>query len=123
MSASGFGGLWTYPSITYPDHNDFMFIDEDRRRIITFVVFSVDPLHRGSMRNWYQPESSNSISAKLRPNDEWRIHDFQLDGDRLSWTYGGRLHTWRRTPWEDRPDWLDSNLASTNSKMDAEECA
>lgn len=119
MSASSLGGLWTYPSTTFPDHNDFMFIDEDRRRIITFVVITDDPLKRAPMRNWYQPASATSLSVRLRPTDAWRVHNFQLVGGRLSWTYGGGVHTWRRVPWEERPDWLDARVATEYSKMDA----
>lgn len=84
MIASSFGGLWTYPSATFPTHNDFMFIDEERRRIITFVVFIANSDKRAPMRNWYEPASATSISARLRPTDEWRVHEFQLDGDRLT---------------------------------------
>ena len=121
MSASPLGGLWTYPSTTFPDHNDFMFIDEERRRIITFVVITDNPHKRAPMRNWYEPISVTSISARLRPTDEWRVHEFRLDGDQLSWTYGGGQHTWLRVPWEQRPDWLDARLATEYSKMDATE--
>lgn len=101
-----------------------MFIDEDRKRIITFVVFTLDPLKRAGLRNWYRPASATSISAKMRPTDAWRVHDFLLDGDRLSWTYGGEVHTWRRVPWEERPDWLDARVVTEYAKMDAaDECA
>ena len=124
MSASTFGGLWTYPSTTFPDLNDFMFIDEERRRIITFFVYTDNSHKYAPMRSWYEPASVTSISARLRPTCEWRVHEFQLDGNRLSWTYGGRLHTWLRVPWEQRPDWLDARLATEYSKMDAiEKCA
>ena len=119
MSASSFAGLWTYPSPSFPQHHDFMFIDEDRQRIITFVVYAIEPLKRGSIRNWYLPVSAASISARLRPIDDWRVHEFQLEGDRLSWTYGGKVHPWQRVPWEQRPDWLDARLANDYSKMDA----
>src|SRR5688572_13706959 len=81
MSASQFGGLWTYPSTTHPTHSDFMLIDEVRGRIITFIVLSDGPLQHGAMRLWYQPASPTSIKARLRPTNEWRVHDFQLDGD------------------------------------------
>lgn len=105
--------------MSFEEHDDFMFIDEDRRRLITFVVYAVDPLKRAAMRHWYQPVSATSISARLRPTDAWRVHEFQLEDDRLSWTYGGRVHPWQRVPWEQRPDWLDAQLATEYSKMDA----
>jgi hypothetical protein len=96
-----------------------MFIDEDRGRIITFVVVADDPPKRAPMRNWYQPVSATSISAKLRPTDAWRVHDFFLEGDQLSWTYGGEVHAWRRVRWQHRPEWLDACVATEYSKMDA----
>jgi hypothetical protein len=98
-----------------------MFIDENRKRIMMFVVIADNPLRRAPTRYWYQRESTTSISVRLRLNDAWRVHEFLLEGDRLSWTYGGEVHPWRRVPWEERPDWLDTHLATENSKMDAAE--
>jgi hypothetical protein len=98
-----------------------MFIDEERRRIITFVVVADHPPKRTAMRHWYEPASANSLSVRLRPTDEGRVHEFQLKGARLSWTYGGGLHVWWRVPWEQRPDWLDARLAAAYSRMDAPE--
>lgn len=123
MSDSSFGGLWSYPSIAHTKHKDFMIIDEERRRIITFVIITDDPSKRVPLRNWYRPVSATSISVRLRSIDPWRDHDFRLEGDCLGWTFGGEVHTWRRVPWEERPEWLDSRLVTENSKMDAaEEC-
>jgi hypothetical protein len=124
MSASSFGGLWTYPSTAFPQHDDFMFIDEERGRIITFVVIESDPLVRAPMRNWYRPVSATSISARLRPTDPWRVHEFRLEDDCLFWNCGGEVQSWRGVPWERRPDWLDARLAGEYSKMDAtDQCA
>ena len=123
MNASSFGGLWICPSPTFPPHDDFILIDEERRRIIAFVV-ATDDTKRAPMRNWYQPVSATSISVRLRPTDPWRVHEFQQEGDRLSWTYGGGVHVWQRIPWEQRPDWFDARLATAHAKMDAtDECA
>ena len=121
MSESSFGGLWSYPSTMCPEHTDFMFIDEGRGMIIGFYVVFDDPPKWGPMRHWYRPVSATSISARLRAPDAWRDHGFQLEGDCLAWTYGGKVHTWRRVPWEDRPDWLDARLATENLRMDATE--
>src|SRR5687767_14630021 len=52
MSAFSFGGLWIYPSATFSQHDDFMFIDEDRRRIVSFFVMAADQPKRAPMRNW-----------------------------------------------------------------------
>jgi hypothetical protein len=119
MSTSSLGGLWTYPSITFQGHDDFMFIDEDRRRIISFTVFAEDPLKRAAIRLWFRSESPTSISVRLRATEEWRVHEFQLDGDRISWTFGGAVQPWCRVPCEERPDWLDALLTTENAKMDA----
>ena len=53
MSAFSFGGIWTHPSLTFPDHAEFMCIDESRGRIITFVVISIEPVKHVPMRSWY----------------------------------------------------------------------
>ena len=121
MSVSSFGGLWTYPSTIIPEHDDFMFINEDRRRIITFVLITADPTKRIPMRNWYQPMSDTSISTRLRPTEEWCLLEFQLQGNRLIWSYGGREHAWQRVLWEQRPNWLEAELVAANFKMDETE--
>lgn len=101
-----------------------MSIDESRGRIITFVVISIDPVKHAPMRSWYRPESATSIIARLRPTEPWRVHEFQLNGDQLSWTYGGGIHVWRRVLPNEQRDWLDARLTTQNSKMDAtDECA
>ena len=101
-----------------------MSIDESRGRIITFVVISIEPVKHAAMRFWYRPETATSITARLRPTESWRVHEFQLDGDRLSWTYGGATHVWRRVLPNQQPDWLDARLTTENSKMDTtDECA
>lgn len=124
MNAQSIGGIWTYPSVAFPGHDDFMSIDEERGRIIVFVVFSVDPLQRSPMRFRYRPESPNSITARLRATDSWRVHEFRLEDDRMLWTYGGGNHPWRRLPSHECPDWLDPRLETENSKMDAaDNCA
>ena len=124
MSALSFGGIWTYPSLTFPDPAEFMSIDESRGRIITFVVISIEPVKHAPMRHWYRPESATSIAARLRPTDPWRVTEFQLDDDRLLWTYGGATHTWRRVLPNEQPDWLEARLATANAKMDAtDQCA
>jgi hypothetical protein len=106
-----------------PNQNDFMFIDEERRRIITFVVITREPPNRASMRNWYRPESATSVAARLRPSDPWLVFSFQLEGDRLSWTVEGNVQAWQRVPWAERPDWLEERLAKDNVKMyEAEKC-
>jgi hypothetical protein len=119
MSAFFFGGIWTYPSLTFPDHAEFMSIDGLRGRIITFVVISVEPVKHVPIRSWYCPASATSITARLRPTEPWRVYVFQLDGDHLSWTYGGATHSWRRVLPNEQPDWLEARLANANSKMDA----
>jgi hypothetical protein len=119
MSAQSYGGLWTIRSSDFPEHHEFMFIDEGRGRIVTFVVVSVEPGKRAVLRLWYRPESATSFAARLRPTDPWRVQEFRLDGDQLSWTYGGVTHTWKRVFPESRPDWLDARLATAYSKMDA----
>jgi hypothetical protein len=96
-----------------------MSIDESRGRIITFVVISIEPVKHAPMRSWFRPESATSITARFRPTDPWRVHEFQLDGDRLSWTYGGATHSWRRVLTNEKPNWLDTRLTTENSKMDA----
>ncbi len=121
MSTSPFGGLWTYPSTLFSQHDDFMFIDEIRGRIITFVVISIEPVKYISMRSWYNPESATSITSRLRPSESWVVHEFQLDGDLLSWKYGGANHVWRRVPKNKQPEWLEASIATANSKMDATE--
>jgi hypothetical protein len=91
MNAHKFGGLWTYPSREYPEHDDFMSIDEERCRIIVFtVLFSPPPKYVG-MRNWYQPVSDTTIRSRISPKNEWLIHEFLLEENRLSWTYGGAV--------------------------------
>lgn len=121
MSTSQFGGLWTYPSTLFSQHEDFMFIDEVRGRIITFVVISIEPVKYIPMCSWYRPESATSITSRLRPIGSWVVHEFQLDGDLLSWTYGGANHAWRRVPANKQPEWLEASIATANSKMDATE--
>lgn len=101
-----------------------MSIDETRGRIITFVVIGIGPVRHVPMRSWYRPESATSITARRRQADPWRVHEFQLDSDRLSWTYGGGTHAWRRALPNEQPDWLDARLSNENSKMDAtDQCA
>jgi hypothetical protein len=119
MSAQSYGGLWTIRSSAFPEHHEFMFIDEGRGRIVTFVVIGVEPVQRAPMRSWYRPVSATSITARLRPTDPWREHEFRLDGDQISWTYGGATHSWKRVSPESHPDWLDARLATEYSKMDA----
>ena len=121
MSGTLLGGLWTYPSISFPDHDDFMFIDEVRGRIVMFVVVRDDPPERAPVRNWYQQDSATSISVRLRLTEPWRVYDSQIEGNTLSWNYGGAVHPWRRVPWKARPDWLDARLNSQYTKMDAAE--
>jgi len=116
MSTHPFGGLWNYHSTSFPAHDDFMFIDEERLRIIIITVIVDPPLRYGAMRNWYKPISATSIASRLLPTNEWRTHEFQLDSDGLSWTYGDALHTWRRMQQEDRPDWLETRLTAEYSK-------
>lgn len=65
MSTHPFGGLWTYPSTSFPAHNDFMFIDEESLRIIIFAVIVDPPLKYCAMRNWYKPISATTIASRL----------------------------------------------------------
>ena len=124
MSALSFGGIWTHPSLPFPDHAEFMSIDESRGRIIIFVVISIAPVKHAPMRHWYRAESATSFATRLRPTAPWRIQEFQLDGDRLLWTYGGGTHAWRRLLPNEQPDWLAARLATQNSEMDAtDDCA
>jgi hypothetical protein len=118
MSASPFGGLWTYPSTECPGQYDFMFIDESRGRIVNFVVMKAEPFRQLPMRLWYRPTSPTSIVVRLRPEEPWREHVFDLNGDTLSWTVGGTVQPWGRVPQEAHPDWLEAKLAEAYSKMD-----
>ncbi len=123
MSASSLGGIWTCSSLTFPDHAEFMSIDESRGRIIAFHVISIEPVKRAPIRSWYRPESDTSIAARLGPAQPWRITEFQLDGDRVSWISGSGTSTWQRLLSDEQPDWLDRRLTAENSKMDADEAA
>jgi len=114
-----FGGVWTYPSLTFPQNNDFMSIDEVRGRIISFIVIGIDPVRRHPMSFWYRPVSATSITTRLRSSETWRINEYEFEGDRLLWKYGGGAHAWRRVPPNERPDWLDAMLMKVYSKMDA----
>ena len=121
MSEQPFGGIWAQRSLQSPDHDEFMCIDESRGRIITFLVRVIDPVKYGAMRHWYRPESSTSITARLHPADEWRVHEVRLENDCLWWTYGGGTHPWRRVLPGEQPEWLEARLAAAHVKMDAAE--
>lgn len=121
MSVTAFGGLWTYPSATFPEHDDFMFVDEGRSRILSFLVIVANPIKRSAIRNWYQSVSAAAISVRLRPADAWRVHEFKLEGDRLTWVYGTRIQEWKRVTWVQRPEWLDDRIAAENATMDTAE--
>jgi hypothetical protein len=121
MSASPFGGLWAYPSTLCPGEHEFAFVDESRGRVVQFVIVSAISLRRSQMRVWYRPQSATSIVSRLKREYPWRAWVFVLDGDTLSWTLGETIQTWRRASQEERPDWLDGQLAEAYSKMDAQE--
>ena len=125
MSASPFGGLWTYPSHSgIPGRFDFVFIDESRGRLVQFNLLdpgSGSPCLMKPMRLWYRPQSATSIVTRLSREDPWREFVFALDGDTMSWTFAGIVSTWRRVSLEARPAWLDAQLAVAHSKMDAQE--
>ena len=119
MSAFSIGGIWTYPSINFPSHAEYMAIDESRGRIITFVVISIEPVKLAPIRSWYRPVSASSVAARLQATEPWRIHEFQLDGNRLLWKYTGGNLALRRIHSDEKPDWLETRLTTENSKMDA----
>lgn len=123
MNAPPLQGIWTHPSLGFPDQDEFISIDEVRGRIICFVVISVTPVTHAPMRIWYHAMSATSITARLRPTDPWRgIHEFQFEGERLMWTYAGGTHdAWRRLSPTEQPDWFDARLAAENSRMDVSE--
>ena len=121
MSVNPIGGLWTYPSTIFPQQNDYMFIDVARNRMITFVIMREDPPWRPAIKHWYKPETDTTITARLRPTEEWRTHEYDLQSNSLNWRYGGKVHEWRRVLWEQRPDWLEAELAKANLKMDETE--
>ncbi len=123
MSEHPFGGLWTYPSSAFPPYDDFMLIDEQRRRIIVFAILKDNPLWRCPIRYWYQSHSTTSIAVRLKSSEPWKAHSFLLEGDQLSWTVGDATQAWRRVSWADRPEWLDELFAKAYAKMDAEEAS
>lgn len=89
-----------------------------------FNIVSVDPVKRIPMWSWYRTESATSIITRLQPTSPWQVHEVLLDGDRLSWTSGGRTYALRRVLPQEYPDWLGARIATIYSKMDAiEECA
>ena len=118
---NGLDGLWKSPSLTFPDHDDFMAIDEDRGRIIKFIVYTTDPLMRNPLRSWFRRISANSIEDELPDSHARRVWQFAIDGDQVTWRSGNFVSTWTRVPWNQRPEWLDRQLAIQHSKLDAAE--
>jgi hypothetical protein len=111
-------GLWSYRSSVFAAHDDVMWIDAGRHRIITFVVIKVDPVKRAQMRTWYRPESPGSIRAGLKPRALERIHEFRLENDVLIWRHPTGDQPWRRLETNESPDWLEAEVTSANAKMD-----
>jgi hypothetical protein len=111
-------GVWSFPSHVFPGHEDVMWIDEARRRIVTFVVVSVNPCRRAQVRTWYMPASATSILAGLKPLELGSMHGFRLEDDVLVLlTYCGE-QAWRHLPRNEFPDWLESAVKDANAKMD-----
>jgi hypothetical protein len=120
-SAPSLEGVWTYRSLSFPGHQDFICIDEVRGRIVSFYVMSLDPLHYAPMYNWYRPESAKAIATRLRLDGEWQTHVVRSAGDQLLLIHNGGPHVWKRLPSAHYPEWLPGRLEAANKKMDEDE--
>ncbi len=99
-----------------------MWIDEGKKRIVTFVVITVDPLLRVPMPVWYEIKSATAIRTRLRLDQPWQTYAFRLQGDQFFWRWSTNPeYGARRLPVESRPEWFDARLAAVYAKMDAAE--
>ena len=116
-------GVWRYQSTLHPEHYDFMVIDSARRRIITFILSTTDPIRYAPMRSWFQQQEHGVIDASLKPRSGWRTHIYKEKEDTISWFYGDQWHPWTFISHIDAPTWLHERLRQAHEKMDLQENA
>src|SRR5688500_15989268 len=113
-------GVWSYPDTFFEGQMAFVWIDEARRRIVSFHVVSLNPLRRIPMRIWYMQASATSILAGLHPLRLGLMHEYRFEGDTLIWMHPEGEQAWRYLPQEEWPEWLASAVEKAYAKMDAD---
>jgi hypothetical protein len=114
-------GVWCMPSESFPGEFEFMVVDPARLRIISFFVYSKDPIKRAPMPVWFENISSDTIRVRLTPNSEGTLHKYGLAGSTLFWTRYGDRFPWSLMEEREIPDWMQTRLEQAHAKMDQKE--
>jgi hypothetical protein len=116
-------GIWMRESVGYPPHLDYMCINAERGRIVSFVAHVDRKLYHLPLRNWFAVTSPGTIRESREPDRGWMEHGFRFDGDRLVWIVLGQDRVWEHLPTENAPEWLEAKLKIAYSRMDEAERA
>jgi hypothetical protein len=117
MKPESFDGIWSCPSIIYPDIEEIICYDP-RKRIIQFVIADRNPLKRLPMKLWYVVESPSRLRLTSRPGLKTWTCDFRFEHDQLILINRRTEYRCRRLTPTEYPDWLEKELARAHAKMD-----
>ena len=91
-------GLWTRESPGYPPHPDYMWVDPERGRIVSFVAYAKTKLVHLQIRNWFAETPAGRARVSLKPDQDWTEHGFRFEGNRLIWTVLDKEQPWIHLP-------------------------
>lgn len=71
------------------------------------------------MRHWYEQVRPGVIQVKLKPDSEWKAHEYVFEGDTLYFTRYEREYPWVAN--REGQEWMDERLKRAHARMDEEE--
>lgn len=111
-------GAWSVPSLFDPNESEYMVIDPEASRVVTFFVMSIHPVQRTAMRNWYEQVEPGFIRSRLSPANAGSLIPSTIDGANFHWIKWKEQTPWTWVPPQNIPEWIPGKVLKAYAKMD-----
>jgi hypothetical protein len=112
-------GYFKTPSLRFPGEQEFVWLDCERRRIVTAITAFVAPRKTVCAPVHFLERSAGEVQVRHAQGSAWLLHTCRAVPSGLEWRVEGRTLQWERIPAESVPEWAKEAFSRGSAQLES----